>query len=157
MNKKLEPCPFCGGEVRIIVCDDEGNHHAPDYKDDPWSGLGFMLYHDEESNPDCPIAHEVWRQFGRTIYDTREEATDAWNRRAATEANEALTLEELRGMDGEPVYMVDLTGGTLWTQWMIFERHTDKGFVPRGGGWFGADTYGKTWLAYRRRPEGGEW
>lgn len=71
-----------------------------------------------------------------------------------TPPNEPLTLEQLREMDGEPVYMVDLTGGTLWDQWIIFERHTYDGFIPRGGGYFGCASYGRKWLAYRRPPEG---
>ena len=71
-----------------------------------------------------------------------------------TPPNEPLTLEQLREMDGEPVYMVDLTGGTLWDQWIIFERHTYDGFIPRGGGYFGCASYGGKWLAYRRPPEG---
>lgn len=70
-----------------------------------------------------------------------------------TPPNEPLTLEQLREMDGEPVYMVDLTGGTLWDQWIIFERHTYDGFIPRGGGYFGCASYGVKWLAYRRPPE----
>ncbi|MCR1907473.1 hypothetical protein [Flavonifractor plautii] len=71
-----------------------------------------------------------------------------------TPPNKPLTLEQLREMDGEPVYMVDLTGGTLWDQWIIFERHTYDGFIPRGGGYFGCASYGGKWLAYRRPPEG---
>lgn len=72
-------CPFCGGEVKIIVCDDEGNHpKEPGYEQNPWSGLGFMLYHSEDDNPDCPIAHEAEGQFGRKIYNSREEAAAAW-------------------------------------------------------------------------------
>lgn len=78
---KLKKCPFCGGIPRIIVCDDEGNHHSDEYEDDPWSGLGFMLYHDEKENPNCPIAHEEEAQCGRFIYDSRKEAALAWNRR----------------------------------------------------------------------------
>ena len=70
-----------------------------------------------------------------------------------TPPNEPLTLEQLREMDGEPVYMVDLTGGTLWDQWIIFERHTYDGFIPRGGGYFGCASYWVKWLAYRRPPE----
>lgn len=78
---ELEHCPFCGGEVRIIVCDDEGNHKNPEYEDDPWSGLGFLLYHSEEENPNCPIAHDAENQLGMIIYDSREEAAKAWNHR----------------------------------------------------------------------------
>lgn len=78
---KLKKCPFCGGVAYIIVCDDEGNHHSDEYEDDPWSGLGFMLYHDEKENPNCPIAHEEEAQCGRFIYDSRKEAALAWNRR----------------------------------------------------------------------------
>lgn len=63
-----------------------------------------------------------------------------------------LTLEQLQEMDGQPVRMEDLTGGTLWNQWIIFERHTDDGFIPRGGGYFGCDSYGVKWLAYAYPP-----
>lgn len=63
-----------------------------------------------------------------------------------------LTLEQLREMDGKPVRMEDLTGGTLWNQWIIFERHTDDGFIPRGGGYFGCDSYGVKWLSYAYPP-----
>ena len=69
-----------------------------------------------------------------------------------TPPNEPLTLERLREMDGQPVRMEDLTGGTLWNQWIIFERHTDDGFIPRGGGYFGCDSYGVKWLAYAYLP-----
>lgn len=70
--------------------------------------------------------------------------------------NKPLTLEQLRQMDGKPIYMVDLTGGTLWTRWTIFDRHDDNGFVPRGGGYFRTETYGKSWLAYASKPEGSD-
>ena len=65
----------------------------------------------------------------------------------AEPTGDPLTLEQLREMDGRPVRMEDLTGGTLWNQWIIFERHTDDGFIPRGGGYFGCDSYGVKWLA----------
>ena len=83
-EKELLPCPFCGSEIRIVVCDDEGNTHDDDYENDPWSGLGYQLYHDitDDKRKLCPIAgHEHEGVLGIWIYDTREEAIEAWNRR----------------------------------------------------------------------------
>lgn len=81
----LKPCPFCGAKIRIVVCDDEGNGHNDDYENDPWSGLGYQLYHDIDDAPDmeCPIArHRGEGIMGIWIYDSREEAAEAWSRRA---------------------------------------------------------------------------
>lgn len=67
--------------MKIIICDDEGNIRDKEYEQDPWSGLSYMLYHDEADNPDCPIAHERGSSLGRWMYDTREEAIESWNKR----------------------------------------------------------------------------
>lgn len=32
---KLKPCPFCGGKVSIVFCDDEGNLRDDDYLSNP--------------------------------------------------------------------------------------------------------------------------
>ena len=83
-DRELKPCPFCGATIRIMVCDDEGNTHNDDYENDPWSGLGYQLYHDIADDPTekCPIAkHKGEGVMGIWIYDTREEAIEAWNRR----------------------------------------------------------------------------
>ena len=74
MNE-LKPCPFCGGEVSIIMCDDEGNLHDESYREHPYSGLGFMLHHAHEENPGCPIASyecDGGILGGVYIYDTDE-------------------------------------------------------------------------------------
>lgn len=85
-----------------------------------------------------------------------EQAADVIEELAAKlePSSEPLTLEELRGMDGEPVYVMDLTDGNPeLTGYIVFRYHNKDGFNPRGGGWFYACGYGRTWLAYRRRPE----
>lgn len=92
MSDERLKCPFCEGEVRIVVCDSEGNLRPDEYENDPWSGLGFKLYHDETmtNGEYCPIAgHESEGTLGMYIYDTREEAIEAWNIR-----QKSVTAEE---------------------------------------------------------------
>lgn len=82
---KLKPCPFCGGKVSLVLCDDEGNLHDEAYREHPYSGLGFMLHLAHEENPECPIASyecDGGILGGVYIYDTEEQAAEAWNRRA---------------------------------------------------------------------------
>ena len=70
------------------------------------------------------------------------------------EANKALTLDELRKMDGEPVYSVEITGREEW----LFRR--DGGFADMYGEFTSDDfmvwdNYGKLWWCYRQKPEEG--
>ena len=78
--------------------------------------------------------------------------------------NEPLTLEELREMDGEPVWTVT-TGVSSSGRWelctcetvcacplhKVLRCVTAYGEVTD----YDLDTYGKTWLAYRQKPEEG--
>ena len=66
--------------------------------------------------------------------------------------NEPLTLDELRQMDGEPVYSVEITGREEW----LFRR--DGGFADMYGEFTSDDfmvwdNYGKLWWCYRQKPE----
>lgn len=68
--------------------------------------------------------------------------------------NEPLTLDELRKMDGEPVYCVEITGREEW----LFRR--DSGFADMYGeftsdDFMSWDNYGKLWWCYRQKPEEG--
>ena len=74
-----------------------------------------------------------------------------------TPPNEPLTSDELRQMDGEPVW-----GKSLITdkpgEWFILRvvEMSKTWFIACAGaeqGFGGKDTYGKTWLAYRRPPK----
>ena len=71
-----------------------------------------------------------------------------------TNRNETLTLEELRKMDGEPVYSVEITGREEW----LFRR--DGGFADMYGEFTSDDfmvwdNYGKLWWCYRQKSEEG--
>ena len=63
-----------------------------------------------------------------------------------------LTLDELRKMDGEPVYCVEITGREEW----LFRRY--GGFADMYGeftsdDFMSWDNYGKLWWCYRQKPE----
>ena len=69
-------------------------------------------------------------------------------------SDKALTLDELRQMDGEPVYCVEITGREEW----LFRR--DGGFADMYGEFTSDDfmvfdNYGKLWWCYRQKPEEG--
>ena len=84
-----------------------------------------------------------------------------------TQPNEPLTLEELREMDEEPVWVKQLKGLSVCdTDWAVveFRLQPDVKHDKIRVWWPGSededtpseDDYGKTWLAYRRPPEGEE-
>lgn len=76
-----------------------------------------------------------------------------------TPPNEPLTLEQLREMDGEPVYLVsyDYPQHTGWRIVRLDPVINAPTLWDNEGGYFDSrHEYGKTWLAYRRPPEGEE-
>lgn len=81
-----------------------------------------------------------------------------------TRSNKALTLDELQEMEGQPVYLE--TGEVIIKEQIIgcweivcritrYDDDTVFWFTRRVRGFWASD-YGKTWLAYRRPPEGEE-
>ena len=65
-----------------------------------------------------------------------------------TPPNEPLTLEQLREMDGEPVYCINIDDYST-KEWMIVGKDDCEGrrYI------FDFSTYSRSWLAYRRPPE----
>ena len=75
----------------------------------------------------------------------------------ALESNEPLTIEELRQMHAEPVWVKFLNKEVVWREdaWFILTQ-VSKYEVYLGGYasvYKSFEYYGKTWLAYRRQPE----
>lgn len=64
--------------------------------------------------------------------------------------NDPLTLEELREMDEEPVWICDPDGSD--GMWSLVDLEYELCRTAKGGIAI-FDTYGKTWLACRRKPE----
>lgn len=83
--------------------------------------------------------------------------TDIINSRAEP-ANDPLTLDEQREMDGEPVWCTGETRfGTPFEGWKVLEKYNQSPVVIRftdGSAWPAAK-YGVTLFVYRRKPEGG--
>ena len=98
-------CPICKKKVLFVGAhDDEGNYHGLvgcEYENDPWSGMSYALHH--EGWGDCPLCTDgAYNTMGGMLFDTAEDAISA-----LSPPNEPLTLEQLREMDGEPVWVDD--------------------------------------------------
>lgn len=109
-----------------------------------------------------PAAVAALRAYAATT-DNAELADDIINWIGA-EPNEPLTLEELREMDGEPVWVKQLKGLSVRdTDWAVveFRLEPDVKHDKIRVWWPGSededtpseDDYGKTWIAYRRPKE----
>lgn len=74
-----------------------------------------------------------------------------YNQPTLTPPNEPLPLEQLREMDGEPVYCINIDDYST-KEWMIVGKDDCEGrrYI------FDFSTYSRSWLAYRRPPEGEE-
>jgi hypothetical protein len=129
---ELKPCPFCGGEARV------------------------MQYGEQEYLPTCNDCHCILDY----CFLCEEDAVETWNRRTQPKGveidtvkpveidqfkNAPLTLEELRGMDG-PVWV-------CYQQETWGPQHPNADNLTCSRYKFTFDNYGKTWLAYRRKPE----
>ena len=66
--------------------------------------------------------------------------------------NDPLTPEQLREMDRKPVWICDPDGSD--GMWALVDLEYELCRTATGGIAI-FDTYGKTWLAYRRKPEEG--
>lgn len=154
MDENME-CPICKKKVLFVgVHDDEGTYHGLvgcEYENDPWSGLSYALHH--EGWGDCPMCTDgAYSTMGGMLFDTAEDAISALSL-----PNEPLALEQLREMDGEPVWVEDVK------HWALIN-------IEKGGQWDGVPfaiwaengmkfTYNiknRGLHCYRRPPEGEE-
>lgn len=70
--------------------------------------------------------------------------------------NAPLTMEELRGMDGRPVWVVGLSSiNDFLGHWDICNLGGDSPLFPYCGEDPDINLYGITWKVYRRKPEEG--
>lgn len=72
----------------------------------------------------------------------------------SNESNEPLTLEQLREMDGEPVWIMDV-GPHKWygPGWAIVDRNNCLVRTAKNWNPVFFERYGERWIAYHRPPE----
>lgn len=92
-----------------------------------------------------------------------EIAAAALREKVEREDPEPLTLEELRQMDGEPVWVCDL-GDKDFVHCCVVQigtplkyqdiDHYNSALIPGvEHDWYSFGDYGKTWIAYRHKPK----
>ena len=96
----------------------------------------------------APSVCRFWEALDMAISALRQQE----HFREVTKKVEPLTLDELRRMEGQPVYIVENT-----EYWAIVNSFDQAGVYllsygnPDDYGYFGF--YGKTWMAYRHKKE----
>lgn len=120
---ELLPCPFCGTEAA------ERDFAEPFVNG--WVG--------------CQACH----CFINWVKNGKQQAITAWNRRAKPE-NEPLTLDQLKQMNGDPVWVVSLFDNQ--GKWCLVDGG-EKCVMFTFGRFDSFRNYGKTWLAYRYRKD----
>lgn len=48
----------------IIICDNKENYRFNEYENNLWSGLRYMLNHNNKDKPNCPIVTEIHKSLG---------------------------------------------------------------------------------------------
>ena len=130
-HMELKPCPFCGST---------------------------RIFYERYEGP----AGERWRCWCAKCLAGIDPGTaqaagqvrEMWNRRPDL-PNAPLTLEELREMDGEPVFIKCLFDDELSSYVVVDKRRDSAGIFTRLF-YASFDYYGDEWLAYRRKPEEGK-
>ena len=177
MNK--EPvCPYCGGAMRIVVCDDEGNvvHNPETYLKNPWSGLTYGIQHNLKDVPEgytCPIAsfEEDNERMGTRLYDTENDAYNALFQRIPRFPRKPLEFDQIFEKDG--VFIETTIGGESVCYPVLFDFCDQEAGFPTGGSEkedsvyykvFGKEAkyavavneYGKSWRCWGSYPMYGE-
>ena len=98
------------------------------------------------NDPVCEALHNAFDSGYRSALRQEEHFRDL------TKKVEPLTLDELREMDGEPVW-VQSPGIPEYGRWAIVEGAGENCLFLHDD--FTCHDYGKTWLAYRQKPEEG--
>lgn len=137
-KKQLKPCPFCGSKdvsIKSVLPPGGGGWGGP-----PWYEVTCNSCH---TDIDFHSLSEI-----NTLLK--------WNSRAEP-PNDPLTLDELRDMDGEPVWVENIKNPNE-SMWALVQKWAPTNLIMRGTNQRGylVDCYSieRDHRIYRRRPEG---
>lgn len=102
--------------------------------------------------------YEPWQETAREAADIIERYEKGQHRAKQEQENNApLTMDELRQMEGEPVWIKlfdqDEEFWVLRNEWV--DTRNPEPLILFHMRWYSHADYGKTWLAYRHKPEEG--
>lgn len=103
MYEKLLPCPFCGGEVKLMAI--AGEPYPPTYEVDI---ANITVESDDICYVHCPTCGANWHiELRIDAFPLKTIA--AWNRRAGDDTNIATNADRIRGMNDEELaeWLVD--------------------------------------------------
>ena len=155
---ELKPCPICHEQEQ------KNDYGRVFYKELPHIENVITTLDDEHvqlvSDKNGWALH-FEDDYGDRMFDVKAEfcpvcGRNLYNRRYQ-EPNEPLTLEQLREMDGEPVWIQGDSAKV--SGWTLFKSSTEKQIARCPDEWnisYYLKDYGKTWLAYRRKTESEE-
>lgn len=110
------------------------------------------------NDPVCEALHNAFDCGYRSSIRVHQETVTNRNGLKAVEIDQVkpLTLDELRKMDGEPVWVCFIDGVVMRDDgWFIFALLNESQAILEGKHpvYKNLEVYGKTWLAYRQKQE----
>lgn len=131
MSEELKPCPFCGGEAKLVKIERDNY---------PYGTCDYICY---VLCKNCGVTGKTFSSENQNEYKETEAIT-AWNTRFQAEPK-ALTLVELSKMTN-----------TDWV-WIVYPdmAYYEYGWQRAANIYnrFAHELYGKTWLAYDKPPK----
>ena len=111
--EELKLCPFCGGKAEFHQFANPKNFYGVKCTQCSCGTDGYKLCRSEN-----------------TAQENKAANAHVWNHRAEPE-NKALTLEQLKQMDGKPVY---LEYSNEWHEWALITAHGDTVWITFANG-----------------------
>ena len=100
----------------------------------------------------CSLREEEEEEYHKLCFSALRAQQQLERNSKELESNEPLTADELRDMDGEPVYIhSDTFPGDCG--WRVVKKASVLDIQFTDGDCFLFTFYGKSWIAYRRKPE----